>query len=208
MIKRGILGAFSGSVGNIVGSSWKGIGVMKAKPLSVANPKTAGQVAQRSKFSAVVALARILLVAVIKPMWDRFAQLQSGYNAFVSANIDTFTQTGELIPGGLSISEGSLALDPLTSVTPNNGDAEVEFEYLGTGGTGNALDADQVFVVGYNETQDNWASNTTEFFRSDDAGILVMPTPAANADIIHLYLAFRRADGTIVSNTSYATAVV
>ena len=46
ILKQGILGGFSGKVANVVGTSWKGIAVIKAMPLSVANPKTAGQVAQ------------------------------------------------------------------------------------------------------------------------------------------------------------------
>ena len=93
VIKRGILGGFSGSVGNIVGSSWKGIATMKAKPLSVANPQTAGQTAQRTKFAGIVALASQFLVSIVKPLWDRFAQGESGYNAFVKENIDTFVGT-------------------------------------------------------------------------------------------------------------------
>lgn len=67
-IKQGILGGFSGRVGTIVGTSWKGIAVMKSLPLSVANPKTAGQVGQRTKFSSVVALASVILSSIIKPL--------------------------------------------------------------------------------------------------------------------------------------------
>ena len=60
-IKQGILGAFSGKVGSVVGSSWKGIAIMKALPASVANPRTAKQVIQRSKMSSAVAFAKEVL---------------------------------------------------------------------------------------------------------------------------------------------------
>ena len=50
-INQGILGGFSGKVGNVVGGNWKGINYMRVKPASVANPKTVGQVNQRTKFS-------------------------------------------------------------------------------------------------------------------------------------------------------------
>ena len=43
-VRQGILGGFRGRVGNIVGTGWKGIAVMKSLPLTVANPRTAGQV--------------------------------------------------------------------------------------------------------------------------------------------------------------------
>jgi len=52
-IKQGILGGFSGKVGNVVGASWKGIDYIRSLPSSVSNPRTPGQVTQRTKFSMV-----------------------------------------------------------------------------------------------------------------------------------------------------------
>jgi len=37
-INQGILGGFSGKVGNVIGGNWKGIDYMRVKPASVANP--------------------------------------------------------------------------------------------------------------------------------------------------------------------------
>ena len=54
-IKQGILGAVSGKVGGVVGSSWKGIAYLKVLPASVANPNTAAQQTQRGAFSGIVA---------------------------------------------------------------------------------------------------------------------------------------------------------
>lgn len=45
-INQGILGGFSGKVGNVIGGNWKGIDYMRVKPASVANPQTEGQVNQ------------------------------------------------------------------------------------------------------------------------------------------------------------------
>ena len=53
-IKQGILGGLSGKVGNVIGANWKGIDYLRIKPSSVANPRTPGQVDQRSKFSTVL----------------------------------------------------------------------------------------------------------------------------------------------------------
>ena len=53
-ISQGILGGLSGKVGNVVGASWKGIDYVRIKPSSVANPRTVGQVNQRTKFSATL----------------------------------------------------------------------------------------------------------------------------------------------------------
>jgi len=53
-LKNGILSGFSGKVGNIVGGTWKSIDYIRIKPSQVANPRTEGQVAQRTKFSATL----------------------------------------------------------------------------------------------------------------------------------------------------------
>jgi len=95
-INQGILGGFSGKVGGIVGSSWKGIAVMKAKPLSVANPKTAGQVTQRKKFASVQQLGSKLLTTVVKPLFDHEAQRMSGYNMFNQLNIEDVRNNGKI----------------------------------------------------------------------------------------------------------------
>lgn len=50
-IKQGILGGFSGKVGTVIGSSWKGFSYMRGRAQSVKNPRTEGQVEQRSKFA-------------------------------------------------------------------------------------------------------------------------------------------------------------
>ena len=50
-IGKGILGGVSGKVANVVGASWKGIDYLRAKPQSVANPRSVLQVNQRTKGS-------------------------------------------------------------------------------------------------------------------------------------------------------------
>ena len=52
-IKQGILGGFKGKVGTVIGASWNGISYMRGIAQSVKNPKTAGQVTQRSFFKEV-----------------------------------------------------------------------------------------------------------------------------------------------------------
>ena len=103
IIRRGILGGFSGKVANVVGSSWKGIAVMRALPLSVTNPKTVGQVEQRSAFSIISKFASSILTVWVKPLWDRQAQSMSGYNAFIQQNVDIVKSDKELIIENLTM---------------------------------------------------------------------------------------------------------
>lgn len=110
VIKRGILGGFSGKVANVVGSSWKGIAVVRSLPLSVANPDTTAQRAQRGKFRGISQLASMILVSFVKPLWDAFAQQMSGYNAFIQANIASTNASGDLNPSKFVLSRGRLGL--------------------------------------------------------------------------------------------------
>ena len=107
-IRQGILGGFSGSVANVVGSSWKGIAVMKAKPLSVANPRTVAQVAQRTKFKAGVEWATKVKSAIIKPFWDADAQYMTGVNAWMSDNVQHYNADGTIDQTLLVMSKGSI----------------------------------------------------------------------------------------------------
>jgi len=207
-IKQGILGGVSGSVGGVVGSSWKGINVIKSKPQSVANPKTAGQVAQRGAFSEVVAFATVILAAIIKPLWDRFQVAKSGYNAFVSANIAFFDATGLITPASLLISKGKMEATAITNLSVLAASKNVDFEWVNDSGTGYKLATDGEYAVAYNETTGEIVFNGGGQVRSDISSDLSFATNMVSGDVIHVWQAFRRADGTVVSNTSYATAVV
>lgn len=114
-IKQGILGGFSGSVANVVGTSWKGTSVMKSKPVSVSNPNTDGQQAQRTSFKAITQLASVLLTYVLKPVYNPIAQSMSGYNKYVQQNKSFFNGLGEFVPANALLGGGSLT--PVANLT-------------------------------------------------------------------------------------------
>lgn len=90
IIKRGILGGVSNKIGNVVGSSWKGIATLRSLPLSVANPNTLGQRNNRSTFSLMSKLGSDVLATVCQPLWNRDAKQMSGFNAYVMNNKKAF----------------------------------------------------------------------------------------------------------------------
>jgi Family of unknown function (DUF6266) len=206
VIKRGILGGFSGSVGNVVGSSWKGIATMKAKPLSVANPNTAGQIEQRSKLRNIVAFAKLILVGIIKPLNDRFASGQSGYNLFVQRNISLFENELPSPAGDLVLSRGGVTPMDITNFTANAATNQVTLTWANNTGDGNALATDIGVGVVINNT-------TNEVFpwefigaRPDAPASLNLGNITAG-DNIDLYVSMKREDGTQVSNTVYRNVV-
>ena len=107
-IKQGILGGFSGKVGGVIGSSWKGIAVIKAMPLSVAQPVTTKKTNAKARFSTVVEFSKQILVDTIKPLLDKSAVHMSGYNAFAMMNKNCFDHTGFHNYSQLKISKGKV----------------------------------------------------------------------------------------------------
>ena len=207
-LSQGILGGISGKIGNVVGSSWKGIAVVKSKPLSVANPRTSGQIAQRTKMTNTVDYAKSILAGVIKPLWDRFAQQQSGYNAWVSANIDLFTSVNPTPPESLQISTGQMVAVNPSSATCSDGERNVTVNWPTLLPDSLSLATDQVYIVVYNESQDKFGVSSSAAIRSAGTVVTVLQVDAEENDILRVYLAFRRADGTVVSNTGYISVVV
>lgn len=203
---QGILGGVSGSVGNVTGSSWKGIPVIKAKPLSVANPKTASQQAQRGKFGNAVAFSKNILSDVIKPLWDRFAQQKSGFNAFIAENIDLFDDALPDPYGDLVISKGKMEKTDIDSVIDNTGANTIGITWTDDTGTGLKLASDVPYAVIVNETTNEIKGYNGEgsVDRTDES-ITVNMDSVSVGDVIRVYLAFRREDGTVVSNTDSDT---
>ena len=53
-IKKGILGGFSGTVGTVVGSTWRGMDVIRSRPKSSGGNPTPLQLEQRAKFALAI----------------------------------------------------------------------------------------------------------------------------------------------------------
>lgn len=200
VIRRGILGGFSNKIGNIVGTSWKGIAVMKSLPLSVANPRTTGQVNTRTKFKTASQLGSVLLSNIIKPLWDRFAQEESGFNAFVKENFDACLADGTIDIDLLVTSKGKMTATPITSIVADASSNNVVI----TWGTAlidqYQLSTDLAYVATYDVDTNKWHFNTGVVLRS--AGTITVSAPGqVVGNTVAGYLAFKRADGSVVSNS-------
>lgn len=210
-IKQGILGAFSGKVGGVVGSSWKGIATMKSLPPSVSNPKTAAQIEQRARMSAATSFASAVNSTVIKPLNDRFASRQSGYNSFIQRNISKFAGGVLATPSTVSISPlGNRAqlIDAIAAEAKiTKKDARIEINWTSIAGTGKALESDVPYVVVFNRETAKAFGFVSENTRVDDSSdFIALPDDEFTPDdVIDVYLAFLRADGTVVFETAYAT---
>ena len=124
VIKRGILGGVSNKIGNVVGSSWKGIATLRSLPLSVANPNTTAQRENRDSFSIMSKLGSEVLATICQPLWNRDAKQMSGFNAYVMYNKKAFDENWIEWLANPIMSKGSLSAT-LSNIGINDGGANL-----------------------------------------------------------------------------------
>jgi hypothetical protein len=196
-LSAGILGQVTNKVGNVVGSTWKGINTVRIHQPNVANPKTAGQVTARGKLSYTAKFGSEILSFLIQPLWNRFAKMESGYNAWFKANIDAFTSNGTIDPTKIVISSGKLQA-PISIGDGVSGNL-LTMTYDPAQEDPNALPTDEVYCLALDASE-----------KIVCAGMMTGNRAAGSATIVtnglvptRHYIAFRRVDGTMVSMTGY-----
>lgn len=206
-IKSGIFGGVSGKVGNLTGSSWKGIPVIKSRPQSVAYPATTGQVAQTTKMSAIVSFSKQILSGWIKPLWDRAAVQMSGYNAFVRANIAEFADGVIDNYSSLIMSLGTMAPTSFTVSPIAEKDAALTITWDSLFFSGLQLSTDIAFICVISE-KTGAVSIKSGTERSVGSVNMLLTLPVEVDDVLHVYLTFKRANGTVISSNSYESVAV
>ena len=206
-INQGILGGFSGGVGPVIGSGWKGINTMRSRATSVSNPRTAGQVSQRTKFAAAVELGSTLLGSIVKPLWDRFAVKESGYNAFIRSNVPAFSSLGVPTFASLVMSNGSLESVGTITATIADDESTLALAWTDNSGTGFALATDQLYFVAKGDNF-NFTGFSNVAVRGDESVSIELPETVFGGESLHMYFSWRRADGTIVSDSAYLLKVI
>jgi len=171
---------------------------MKALPLSVANPRTAAQVAQRTKMAACVAMLQPILSQVIKPLNDRFAGKMSGFNYALQASMDAFGSDGSLsVPGKFKISRAANKAQLIDAIAAEAKITKVKVTWTSDAGKGYALASDKCYLVGYSRASASFVVSTSAI-RSAGQAYLEFPDGDFDpGDHVDIWMAFLRADGTV-----------
>ncbi len=208
IIKQGVLGGFSGKVGNVVGGSWKGIDYMRIMPASVANPQTEPQMDQRSKFTTVLRFLQPL-TQFLRTGFKNYAIRMTAFNNAMSYNLRNAIGGAyplyEIDYTKALVARGSLtaALNPGTASTVA---ATVEFNWDDNSTVGDASTLDKSLVVVFNPTKGEAVYQLGQADRIDLTQSVVVPV-AFTGDQVQCFLAFMKEDGSLVSNSKYAGAV-
>lgn len=208
IIKQGILGGFSGKVGSVVGTSWKGRAVMKALPLSVANPQTFEQTENRTQFKGVVQFASIINASMIIPLMNRFAGNVSGNNKFVSLNKNYFDADGLDDSELLNFGTGKLGDTPITVFERNAGFQSFNFQWSNVLDNPYKANIDKAYVM----VVDGVTKKPVAYGDYGNSRYEAVTNPVSLEPIVegrtyYGYLVFLRQDGTQVGSTAYATVV-
>jgi hypothetical protein len=202
-IKKGVLGGFSGKVGSVVGASWKGIDYIRSLPASVKNPRTEGQVTQRTKFTVALEFLRPI-IAYLNVGFKPYASKQSPYNAAMSYNVSnavtgTFPDFEMDYPNAL-VSKGSLLGAEDASATTAAG--SISFAWTDNSEVSNALATDKAMPLAFNISKGQAVFKTNGAERSTEADTLTIPANWSGDDV-EVYLGFVSNDGLLVASSAY-----
>jgi len=202
IIKQGILGGLSGKIGSVVGTSWKGRAILKALPLSVANPRTEGQVQQRTSFSLISILASVLLTIIVRPVYNPISGNITGSNLFTSQNKLFYDGAGVFDPANAFIGGGTNPSEVANDASFNAGPEDITILWNDStpGGSIRKTDKAHAFLLeplsgavyaagGLNERQDD----------QTELALVSGVKPAAGMKTCWVFLAFVAADGRTVS---------
>ena len=207
-LKQGIFGGLSGKLGNLIGSSWKGIATLRTKPLSVSNPNTSSQQEQRAHMTSIVSVAKTLLSAIIKPLWDRTAVKMSGYNAFVKANIGNYHGGTISDFSQFVIAVGKMGTTAIHTLALSTSAHTVVFTWVDDSGTDFRQADDTCYAVVLDSSGNVVGVSTPNRTRANLSITVTCFVPLEMSQNYNCYMAFRSANGLRVSNSTYRQVIV
>lgn len=204
-IKQGILGGFSGKVGTVIGSSWKGISYMRGQAQHVKNPRSVGQVNQRTKFALVMSFLQPV-VPYIRIGFKSQAAKQTEFNAAMSYTIKNAV-TGSYPSYALDftkiiVSKGGLTQVTGATATWDNNRNEVKIDWTDNSGVGNALATDKAMPFIYNKDKGETIYDTAGATRATHTQSLTVPNDW-EGDKVEVYLGMVSEDGKEVADSIY-----
>jgi hypothetical protein len=205
---KGILGGFSGKVGNVVGARWRGKDIMRSLPNKKTYVPTQAQLEQRDRFKTAM-----LFLTPIKPIVSAyFGKQQGDKSAF---NLATgYHIKYALLPDGLDayvidypkvlISRGDLRGINNGGVTASG--LELTLTWSDNSGQGNASATDALVVVVYSETLNLF--ETADPAGTRDLQTITMNMPAYWAgQQVQVWATFVTDSGKLAATSTYLGAV-
>ncbi len=119
-------------------------------------------------------------------------------NAVTGATVDAVGDGVVVTPGNFVMSQGDLLGFEGHSAIADNSSNTITVTWSDNTGDDNALEDDRAYAVWYNVTQDYWDFASDVADRGDET-MSLSDTVMNTSDVLHVYIAFRSADGLLVS---------
>ena len=202
-IKQGILGGFNGTVGTVIGGSWKGLAYMRGKAQSIRNPRTEKQMAQRIKFGMAQKFVKVM-TAYLQVGFRNYTQQQTATNAAMSHTVRNCMMGSypdfSIDPSKVLVSSGSLM--PGRFCTVKLADNTATFAWEDNSDESHANIDDFAMPLIYNFTKGEAIFTTEDASRVDCEAKLKLPSDWLG-DRLSCYIAFASVQNNSVSNSVY-----
>jgi hypothetical protein len=200
--KRGILGNFSGKVGTVVGSTWRGIWVMRGLTDAKKGKPNPAQQQQQAKFSLMIKFLQPLS-SLVGQTYDTSPAEMTGFNKAFSDNIRNAI-TGAFPALAIDYSKVILSKGALPNVSTvaaaSTVAGKLAFTWTDNSG-GVALPTDTAFVAAYSADLNRWIFAQQTAPRN--AGTYSLDVTAFSGKAVQTYIGFLSADGQSVSNSLF-----
>jgi hypothetical protein len=205
---KGILGPFSGKVGTVVGSSWRGKNIMRSLPKKTDHTPTDTQLLQRLKFTTVSGFLTPISAILSRYFGSgsteltRRNQAMSYHMKYAVTYVDP---DFEILFNKVQISKGDLlGLQNQAVATP--GGNKVKYTWTNNSGQGSAQDTDQLVVVLYAPTEDLYYTSLNAGTRADASAAITLPA-YFNGLEVQSWITFASANGKKYATSVYMGAV-
>jgi hypothetical protein len=196
---QGIIGAFSGKIGPVIGTSRNGVPYMKGRGYPRTAPVLENEAKNRNKFAVAHAWLKPLL-QVLRVGFNGYSRTTYGYNAAKSYTLKHAMEEGAVIPALVKVSYGDLQLPENLSVTLEE-NYSFQFNWS-TEYTEPASRKDQIMVLAYHPESKTAIYEIHGAFRqSGSQGFEVYSD--FKGKMIHVYAAFIAADRSRQSDSVY-----
>lgn len=200
---KGILGPFSGKVGTVVGSSWRGKDYMRSLPKKGNRIPTQVQLLQRQRFLTVTEF-----LTPFHPVLRKFFGSNSGEIPRINQALSYHMKEAvnyvdpdfEILYNKVQISKGDLTSVQNPSVS-SAGANTIKFNWDDNSGEGEALATDQLVVVVYAPSTNLYYYTLAAGNRSAATATITLPSYFSGVEV-QSWIAFANTDGK-----KYATSI-
>ncbi|KIX20065.1 hypothetical protein SY27_16255 [Flavobacterium sp. 316] len=182
---KGILGAFSGKVGPVVGANWRGKEVLRSLPRKSNKAATPEQALHRLKFSTVIGF-----LGPIYPILSRYYGANQGEKSRVNRAMSYHMKEVAVYADPdftFAYNKVQLAKGYLTGVEAGTISATtantIDFSWNDNSGQGEALTTDKLVVGVYDPATKNWIYSLGVAERSITSGTLLLPITLSGATV-------------------------